>query len=72
MSRYIPIKEYLCSLCIGKILTFKCNCPVSFNEKGIIKSFKVVGSDIILYVERLSDKKVFSVTLNNPGLSVLE
>lgn len=72
MTKFIPIKEYLCSLIVGKTLHFKCNCPIAFDERGIVKSFQQAGHDIILYVERVPDKKMFTITLNSPGLVISE
>lgn len=72
MPQFIQIKEYLCSLIVGKTLHFKCNCPIAFDERGIVKSFQRAGQDILLYVERLPDRKMFTIALNSPGLVVSE
>lgn len=68
----IKIKDYLCSLLVGKKFHFKCDCSLPIDVIGEVKSFKQVGMDYLLYVNVPEKEKLVIITLNHPNIMIEE
>lgn len=67
----LNFKEYIYQNLINKKLRFKCDCSIPLDVTGIVKSFKIVGSDVLIYLET-SNKKIVSISANHPNLKVID
>ena len=68
----IKIKDYLCSLLVGKKYHFKCNCVYPIDVIGVVKSFKQAGLDHLIYVDVPEKRKIVVITLNHPDMMIEE
>ena len=64
-----PIKDYIATQFIDNTYNFKCDCLLPIDITGLVKDYKIVGSEIVLCV--LGDNgKLVHIGLNTPSLQI--
>ena len=64
----IPIKQYIAEQFLNKKFHFICECLIPINITGIVRNYKIINNEIILYIS--TEDKLVQIGLNTPALLI--
>lgn len=65
----IHIKDYIAEHFLNKSFHFKCDCLIPIDTTGLVKDYKIIGNEIVLYVAN-NNGRVIQIGLNTPSLRI--